>query len=304
MGEIRGARRMKVHWNFLQEWMVSFAALVGIMSGFFAFIPGVSLTFVRACAIFISCLAVSGVFAWYRTKVRQFPIEELNTSNTKVYCRLHCPAPPNLVDEANALAHEAFGRIGSITRDRYETWRLANPNILACLVDSEGELVGYFDILPLRSEFMERFIRGDVTESDIHHNDILPPKHARQCRRLYLAGIVVRDPHTFAARRHARHLLWALAKYLEHFYGASLERHIFALGSTPEGKHLLQRFNFRMVQGGSKRRDQQSLYVASLNDAEMLRQVDADIGNWSQACQLSWEKPAEAGARKSLSSAS
>jgi hypothetical protein len=166
---------------------------------------------------------------------------------------------------------------------------LKNPNILGCLVNAEGVLVGYFDVLPLRTTFMDSLIQGSATERDIRHEDILSPQHARKCKRLYLAGIAVRDPQTFAGKRHARHLLWGLAKYMEHFYGVPSERQVYALAGTEAGKKLLRRFSFRMVLAGSNRRDLQDLYVISLNEPNTMASIEGDVGNWAQACRVSWE---------------
>lgn len=274
--------------RFLRDWALLFAALVSAVSGFVAFLPGVSLTVGRSALIFGICLAVSAALAWQRTRVRQFPIDEFELDSATIHCRLVCPAPRELAEEASALAHRAFGRIPSIPSDRYDSWRLKNPNILGCLVNAEGVLVGYFDVLPLRTTFMDNLIRGSATERDIRHEDILSPHHARKCKRLYLAGVAVRDPQSFAGKRHARHLLWGLTKYLEHFYGVPSERQVYALAGTEVGHKLLKRFSFRMVLAGSSRRDLQDLYMISLNDPNTMSSIEGEIGNWAQACRVSW----------------
>jgi hypothetical protein len=265
-----------------------------------AFVPGISLTLPLSSGILVACGLTSGAFAWQRTRVRQFPIDELTSAGSRIHCSLQCPAERRLAEQASALAHRSYGNIEGIPAERYESFLVKNPNILACLENSEGMLVGYFDVIPLRNDFMDAFVRGSLTELDIRHEHVLAPQHARRCKRLYLAGIALRDPHTFAARRHLRHLLWGLAKYLEHFYEAPSARQVFTLGGTPEGRHLLHRFNFNLVQEASARRDSQSLYVASLSDPQTIRDIDADIGNWAQACQLSWELKVQERTRMSI----
>jgi hypothetical protein len=214
---------------------------------------------------------------------------------------LQSPPPRRLADAANTLANETFGTQGGIPAEQYESWLSKNPNILACLTDARGVLLGYFDVIPLTSSFMDTFIRGDVTEIDIRDKDILSPEEAHRCKRLYIGGITVRDPQTFAGRRYARHLMWGLLKYLEHFYGAPSERQVYALGSTKAGRLILERFNFRKVQDGSHRRDRQPLYVTSLGDPEVVHDGYADIGDWAPACRLSWQEQSLSRAQKSVS---
>lgn len=287
--------------SFFKDWGISFVAAIGAASAFVAVLPGVSLTVGRSLMILGSCIVLSGALAYRRTQIRQLPTDEFVLLEDNLRCRLQCPATRQLSELANALAHEAFGRTGSIPADRYETWRLKNPNILACLLDSKGMVVGYFDVLPLTNTFMDRFIRGDLSESNIHHDDILSPQHARRCKRLYVAGIAVRNPHTHQGKRYARHLIWGLLRYLEHFYGAPSERQLYALGGTTEGKQILQRFKFRMIQDGSRRKDAQALYVASLADSELVEEIYAELGDWAPACRLSWNEAPSPRTQKSLS---
>jgi len=283
------SKRVTIRKEFLKDWGVSFAASVGTVSGFFAFMP-VSLTLARSSIIFACCLVASGLFAHRRSPKHQFPPDEATPVGTNTRCRLVCPADRGLAEQASHLAHEIFGNLGIIPTERYESWLVKNPNILACLVNSSGEVVGYFDVLPLRSDFMEGFIRGTLTELDIRHEDILPPQHARRCKRLYIAGIVVRDSGSYTARRHAKHLMWGLLQYLDHFYGAPSERHVYASGGTKEGRQILQRFGFQLVQEASVRRDKQALYVVSMSNPETVENVAADVGNWAEACRLSWQE--------------
>jgi hypothetical protein len=287
--------------KFFRDWGLSFAAAISAVSGFIAVIPSLSLTIFRSSVIFVSCLLASGTYAWQRTRSRQLPTDEFISAEIKLHCILQSPPSHRLAEAANRLANETFGTAGGIPAERYESWRLKNPNILACLTDFRGVLLGYFDVFPLTSSFMDRFIRGDATELDISHEDILPPPDARRCKRLYIGGITVRDPQTFAGRRYARHLMWGLVKYLEHFYGAPSERQVYALGSTKAGRLILERFGFRMVQDGSRRRDGQPLFVTSLGDPEMVSDSYADIGDWAPACRLSWLEQSPGRGQQSVS---
>lgn len=293
---------MSPNLKVAKTWGVSFVACTGAASGIVALIPATSLSAWIYGGMMGLCVILSSVVAWRQRKLADFPADIILPPSEKVACRLECPATRPLLEAASALARHSFGNVGSVSPDRYDSWWLKNHNILACLLNTDHKLVGYFDVLPLRSNFMDAFIRGDVTELDIRHEDILPPGQARKCKRLYIAGIAVRDSQTFAGKRYAAHLIWALARYLDHFYDVPSERQVYALGATDGGRRLVEHLGFRLIQDGSGRRDGQQLYVASLSEPEIIQRIDSELGNWAHACKLSWdeEKP-RALTRKSVS---
>jgi hypothetical protein len=190
---------------------------------------------------------------------------------------------------ANRVASRHYGG-DSIAFERYEQWRLKNRQILVCLLDHSQEVVGYFDILPLRSNFVDAFLSGRVVEHQIGPDDILAPQHAGRCRRLYLGGISVMDPNSHAGKRHADILVWGLLKYIAHHYGPLHERKLFALAATKPGEQLLKRFGFQISSPASQRIDGHNLYVLSLT-AEAISDALRARPDWSSVCTVSWELP-------------
>src|SRR5207244_2938201 len=131
----------------------------------------------------------------------------------------------------------------TISPDRYEQLRVKNKNILVCLVGERGDLLGYFDVIPLKESFAQQFLRGTITESQITHEDIFAHDELPQCKHVFLSGLAVWDPESYVDRRNANILVWGLLKYLDHFYGTS-ERLAFASAATREGDELLRKFDF------------------------------------------------------------
>jgi hypothetical protein len=274
--------RRKVFWSFA----VAFATLVGLFSGLVALLPGIGLTLPRSIFVLMVCASVSAAYAWRESRKIHLPLEEIEPGPR---CRLQCPADRSLAEQSHALAAESYGRVEPINYERYEQWRLKNPNILVCLLDEDKTVVGYFDIIPVTDDFAQSLINGIVTEHDLLHEHIVEPNRIDDCKWLYLAGIAVKDPDTFLGRRRAAYLIWGLKMYLRDYYSVPPERSLVATGASAEGEHLLKRFRFVLGQGKGRRADKQNLYVTSLANKAFVAQL-AGISDWRNACRVGWRK--------------
>lgn len=279
--------------TFVKSWGAIFAFLICLLGALIRFIP-VETTKLNATLFILGCAAVASLVAWRRFRRIHLPVDyiapcEIKPDDQAVLC---CPCNSAISKEANDLASRYYGN-ESIPFDRFEQWRLKNPNILVCLLDSKGDVVGYFDVLPLRSTFFDPFIVGKITERHLGHEDILPPGKAHRCNRLYLSGIAVRDPATFLGHRYASILVWGLFRYLEHFYPPVRTRNLFALAATREGEQLLRKFNFRIATPGTAREDGHNLYMFSLNSSS-LSEILSSMPSWENLCRLVWQKQSDA----------
>jgi hypothetical protein len=266
-------------------WGAGFATVTGVTSAVVALTP-VKVTFTMSAIALTIAAASSWYWAYRRTKPRHLPApDELPL---KAVGRLQWPGTGALARQANAMAASFYGR-EAIPFDRYELWRLTNPNILVCLTDETNEVVGYFDVLPLKHEAMEMFIQGRLLESEFQHQDLYAADAMDQCHRLYLAGIAVRHPEHHADKRNAAILVWALVKYLEHFYGRDgHERELFALASTKEGEDLIRGFPFEVARPAEAREDHHNLYRLRISNGT-LRQVLTVMPDWGNVVALPWQ---------------
>jgi hypothetical protein len=192
--------------------------------------------------------------------------------------------------EANQLGMDHYGG-ESIPFHQFESWRAKNANIVGCLTATRGNVVGYFDVLPLESAFLAQFIAGRLVESEISHEDVLTAEQAVACEQLYLASIAVPDPDTFIGQQRAAVLIWGLLRYLQHFYPGDQRRKLFALAATDKGEKAVQTFGFKIHTPGSARKDGHDLYVRRIS-TRILAQELKMAPNWESLCQLSWESKA------------
>ena len=96
-----------------------------------------------------------------------------------------------------------------------EQWRVANEEAFECVTNKEGDLCAAFGILPLKDSFMDLFLDGRIEDPQLQAKDILPPGNVRQCKRLYISGVVVRDPTKMIGNKRARVMLWAMLMHLK-----------------------------------------------------------------------------------------
>jgi len=291
-------RRLKSR-DFLRSWFLAFGSSVGALSGLVALLPRVDLTLTRSLLILTCCVVVATAYAIASTRLRHLPVDELApaTLTPGPYMSVVLQCNRSLLAQVHDLASIIYGDdVTAIPFEQYEQWLTINCNILACLIDRNHRALGYFDVLPLRDSFAREFIEGTVGELDIRGIHILPPNEARRCQYLYLAGFAVADPGTSVGSRHASCLLWALRRYLEFFYQFD-NKHLLAVGATPEGERVLQRFNFQLAQVGRLRKDKYAIYAARLSSR--LIQSASTVPDWSGACRLSWEESAKALTRAS-----
>ena len=207
---------------------------------------------------------------------------------------LQCPVGPELARQATSLATQCYGS-DTMPAARFELLRAENPNILACLTNVRGEFLGYFDVFPLRPDFAELFLSGGVaagwsgkvSERIFSGDDIFGADEMDLCTSLYISGIAVPQPVTYARRRYAGMLVWGFWKYIESFYPPARRREIFAVAATEAGENLLRRFHFSVRDEASKKPHKHPLYVLELSP-EVLRKVFESLPDWSATCKLSW----------------
>lgn len=275
--------------RFALQWGVGFAVLVGAVGGVAALFPSwrwsmfVSFCLVAGAAVF------SGFYAWHVTRPAQLPDDDIlpHDATSAPCATIETSVERTAVLQVNQIAQLVYPGIRPIPVDRYEQWMMINPNILVCLFDGNGRVVGYFDVFPLRSDFMRMLIEGRCGEQDIRREHILSPKEAATAKQLYLAGIAITERATAQGRRYASMLVWGLVNYLEHFYRLPLGREIFAEAVTPEGERLLRKFHFEVASEARGRRDPFPLFRRPLTPG-VLELARKSIPDWSRVVRLSW----------------
>lgn len=225
-------------------------------------------------------IVLIGVFVAYgRGRLKLLPstiVDEL--SEDRNYLVRFCSN--NGLREADKMTKPYFGR-GFIPFDQIEQWRLRNEKGFVQIDNAEGVLCACFVILGLEHSFLDQFTAGRLTEHDIDSDVILPFDSMKKEQRIYVSGVVVRDPNKHIGHKRATIMLWVMLQYIKRVFGLKKTRTFYALGITRESESLLKGVGFDVCGSKSKRKDGSNLYRIDL-DKKKWGDLVARIGDYSK----------------------
>ena len=298
MGKVRRLIALVKESEIVFGVAATFAAILGVTSAILS-ITGMQFHIGIALLLIAVALAATILFHFRGLVSPQVAVDDVLSSDNldTLLTHLHCPCDLGLSTEAKNLARDCYATKSTIGPDLYEQLRVKSPFILACLTDRRGKFLGYFDAIPIRESFAGTFLGGRVTETQITHEDVLPPEEMHKCKYLFISGLAVHNPNTHAGRRNANILVWALLKYLAHFVW---------IGKT-----------FGLCGGGHERRrsppapfqnkltgrsDEQGygyrLYSLVMTREEIAKRL-AYLPDWQLLCLLDWVKAPKSGKQHS-----
>jgi hypothetical protein len=283
--------RFVVSKDFFVSWGISFGFLLGIFSGLAQLLPDLKLSLQASFGLIAGSALIGIVYAYRKNRAVHLAVDNLLPDSPGVGpgLSLECSTERNAIIQVLDLAKRVYPEVDPPPVDRYQRFVTVNPALLVALFNSHREVVGYFDVYPMQSDFCDLLFKGLRGELDTRAEHILPPEEAWQAPRLYLAGLAVEGPKTAKGNKRAYILCWGLLKYLQHFYGGVSEREIFAEGVTEDGRVILRKFGFTLASPATGRKDPYPLYRATLN-ADFFSRVTANLPDWSNVCQLGWVK--------------
>lgn len=234
----------------------------------------------RIIIIIITATLEIGIVAAYLTgKQKLLPdtiIDELSGENR--YSVSFCSQQG--LQEADEMTKPLFDR-GFIPFDRIEQWRLKNEKGFVQINNSDGVLCACFVILGLEHSFLDQFIAGRVDEHDIDSTVVLPFDSMRREERIYISGVVVREPGSYMGRKRATIMLWSILQYIKRTFKLQKTRTFYAVGLTRESERLLQKLGFQICCDKRSRKDDSNLYRIDL-DQKTWTELLTRIGDFSK----------------------
>ena len=296
MGKVGLIKRLIRRKEFMPSFWGTFIAVLALPSAMLT-ILGMHFSIPLTSGLVLFALLFSAIINRHKWKKPHLPVQYIVPSDIGLLGRmsLHCPCDSRLADEAKRLAHYWYPT-ETISPDRFEQLRVKNRNILVCLTGASGELLGYFDVIPLTESFAHYFLRGIITESEITHEDILADHEMQSCRHVFISGLAVWDPENYADRQNASILVWGLLKYLNHFYSAA-QPIALASAATKEGEDLLKKFRLEVGCPAAGRVDKRNMYTGIISREEISKRL-ACLPDWSLLCSLDWSPRTTSGPKK------
>jgi hypothetical protein len=143
------------------------------------------------------------------------------------------------------------------------SWFQRNPHGFSVIENSKGERVGHIDILPLRTEVAQPFLKGRVVEREISPDWILPPSAKEHIRDLYVESIIIKKTAGLFASPALFCVLQNFGSLIERICSVSQVDNIYAIEATASGKKLITRIGFERCGEASARTDDHELFRIS-----------------------------------------
>ena len=217
--------------------------------------------------------------------------------------------PKNLIDEARNIetpyacgfcTETSLAEACDLTKPHYrdeyvaseqaELWRQKNPKGFVQLLNKDGELSASFGVIALTKSFTDQFFKGNVADLNLKDFDVLDFKESKRASKLYISGVVVRDPDTHLGRKRTAVMLWVMVCYLEKLYGVRKKRTLYAIAVTEVSKRLLENLGFEIACDAKHRQDRYHLYHLELTP-ESWKALKAHVrafGDSSAICKYSF----------------
>ena len=280
-------RRKATVWRrILRGKKFGLATFLGLLSVASFLIPPAWRRLYVLAPVAVGCVLAGVVVAWVRGRAKMVSdvvVEEIEEGER--YTAQYCTR--DQLQEACDMTEEHYGR-EYVTGDVAEQWRLANPKGFVSITNAAGELCACFGLLGLTAGFQEQFYAGSVADTRLRAEDILGCEDTKKCQKLYVSGIVVRDPMTFhGSGKRLRAMLWALLQYYRKCFGFGQKRTLYGLAANAESEKLIQALEFRLVCRGEQRVDECNLYELEV-DRAMWDTVSQRIYDLSTVCKTPW----------------
>lgn len=290
-----GMKRLRPSpWSRLRSgWKAGIAAAVATLSSI-----GAALTFAGAANVnfgpllmvvlsLIVILAGLGA-AYIRGKSKLLPdsfVDEIGSERS--YCAEFCRA--SILHEACDLTRDSYGH-AYVSHDIAEQWRIRNPCAFVQIMNPENRLSACFGVLALQSSFMDQFIAGKVSDQQLGGEDVCTWNETAKCARLYLSGVVVRDPASYRGQKRARVMIWAILEYMKRLYDLKTPRQLYAVAVTREAGRLMKNLGFVVEMPAKLRTDGWDLYRYDLSEASW-RSLLCQVGDFSLMCSINLLPP-------------
>lgn len=213
--------------------------------------------------------------------------DELGNANRSKTVRIIFPCNNRFYKGANKLAREKFGK-NSVSSKKVDDWKNKNDLILTCLTD-KNKLVGYFDIIPLKTSFARNLLEGSVSENDISSEHILAQHEMLDAEYIYFAGIAVEYTNSGKGYLHGTYLIFAAILYTYLFYGDSRLKKILTIPTSECGLKIAEHLDFKIESDGKLRKDGLDLYSHDFSRSELHDLIQKRTGLFNRFDSLDYK---------------
>ncbi|HEY7645524.1 MAG TPA: hypothetical protein VH858_10865 [Hyphomicrobiales bacterium] len=166
----------------------------------------------------------------------------------------HFVNTPDLVRQANAITHTAFGD-STVPDAQVEGILLKNKQACLGLFEKAadgglGKLVGYASCWPIRKDVYDRLrlgegVPGGMSEADIAAEHVLADTEIERAEVLFIPAVAVLGRETYKGKYRAAVLACEFLQHMKKTYAPAVKTmggiKLFLVGFTPEGQRMTER---------------------------------------------------------------
>jgi hypothetical protein len=153
--------------------------------------------------------------------------------------------PENIRADGDAIHYQYF-TIDTADLITFYEWYAFNPLIVTYACD-KGEVVGYYNAIPITTECSELFEQQVIKEEDLTIEHLLPVDAMPEAQYIYLASIAIKDREKYRSRQCAAAMLAAIADNLLNGFDLTKLKRIYANPTTFNGNTLVRKLGMKPV---------------------------------------------------------
>lgn len=161
------------------------------------------------------------------------------------------------------LQASAYSPEDAVPETVLRSWFARNPHGFSVIENSRGERIGHIDILPLRTDLAQPFLKGRIVEKDIQSDWVFPPSARERVSDLYVESIIIKKTPGLSASPALFCVLEQLDLLIERICSPGQVQHIYAIEATATGKKLMTRMGFERWGEARARTDEHELFRIS-----------------------------------------
>jgi N-acetylglutamate synthase-like GNAT family acetyltransferase len=177
------------------------------------------------------------------------------------------PATPDDIRWIAKFETEMYSPVDAVPGGILKNWYAQNPNGFS-IIKHDDETIGHVDLLPLKSNIVERFIGGSITEQEIRSDDLFSAQEWELVRTVYVESLAIAASPDSRRAAAVKHLLLNMIDVVRRIGDPQRIEYVYAVAATDNGSRFLKRLGFGIVSHAQDRKDQHNLYATRLASLE------------------------------------
>ena len=183
----------------------------------------------------------------------------------------HCGVP-KLSSDINRILEIEHKKFGDLAIAEATALRIYNfcPELFCSIYDDGGSIVAYSTAFPMKKDYANFVISGEITESDITPEMMIRTDGLMSESNTYVGSVVVEDSSNPITRSVLLSglLTWRM-RQIENIGIKSLP--VFMVAASHEGDKIIRFIGAKKINDGSKRKDLKAVYARRITPGFMNR---------------------------------